>query len=325
MYTRITWLSWSNKNENLTGSFAKWSQISLGTTRQDFAISQGEHEKRNNISNSRRNASSWSHMNLCQESVLTTQRLRKKILTRHWAKHCSMIFCSDISKPEVAPHSGAQHVGTLDACQGSSCRTGKERRTLCPTLLHHLRTPAAKPFSIVGCYLRRKSSHEFCPNVIHVWENMHTHTHCEGKEWAFTWMIIDLSLYIYCFNHLSLFLYSFCLPIYMHRIKLQIREFGPTSARLLDPYLVLMTCTRVCLCVFVFMIMRIFAPKKTVSVYIYIHICVITCVHPSSSSQIACHNSHHLTNTSLSWLENRVPQDPLVHKHVVQNRITGWW
>ena len=138
-------------------------------------------------------------------------------------------------------------------------------------------------------------------------------------------MIIDLSLYIYCFNHLSLFLYSFCLPIYMHRIKLQIREFGPTSARLLDPYLVLMTCTRVCLCVFVFMIMRIFAPKKTVSVYIYIHICVITCVHPSSSSQIACHNSHHLTNTSLSWLENRVPQDPLVHKHVVQNRITGWW
>ena len=110
------------------------------------------------------------------ESFLTTQRLRKKILTRHWAKHCSMIFCSDISKPEVAPHSGAQHVGALDACQGSSCRTGKERRTLCPTLLHHLRTPAAKPFSIVGCYLRRKSSHEFCPNVIHVWENMHTHT-----------------------------------------------------------------------------------------------------------------------------------------------------
>ena len=179
-----------------------------------------------------------------------------------------MIFCSDISKPEVAPHSGAQHVGALDACQGSSCRTGKERRTLCPTLLHHLRTPAAKPFSIVGCYLRRKSSHEFCPNVIHVWENMHAN--CERKEWAFTWMIIDLSLYIYRFTYLSLFLSSFCLPIYMHRIKLQFSgvcsSVSPTPCSI--PCIVTCTCVSICLCVFVFMIMCIFASKNTVCMYV---------------------------------------------------------
>ena len=44
--------------------------------------------------------------------------------------------------------------------------------------------------------------------------------------------------------------------------------------------------------------------------YVYIYTYTYVCVHPSSNSQIACHNSHRLTNTSLSWLENRVPQDP---------------
>ena len=189
-----------------------------------------------------------------------------------------MIFCSDISKPEVAPHSGAQHVGALDACQGSSCRTGKERRTLCPTLLHHLRTPAAKPFSIVGCYLRRKSSHEFCPNVIHVWENMHAN--CERKEWAFTWMIIDLSLYIYRFTYLSLFLSSFCLPIYMHRIKLQFSGVSPPSARLLAPYLVLWLVL-VCLSVYVssYLWLCVSLHQRTLYVCMYVmYVCMYVCL-----------------------------------------------
>ena len=159
-----------------------------------------------------------------------------------------MIFCSDISKPEVAPHSGAQHVGALDACQGSSCRTGKERRTLCPTLLHHLRTPAAKPFSIVGCYLRRKSSHEFCPNVIHVWENMHAN--CEEKnehlhEWSLIYHYTSIVLPIYHYFYLV----SVCLSICIGS-SYSSAEFAPPSARLLAPYLVLWLVL-VCLSVYV--------------------------------------------------------------------------